>query len=220
MRYYPVFLNINNRPCLVVGGGGVGTRKVETLLDCGARVTVISPQVSERLSELAGQGRIVLIQREYRETDLGDAFLVIGATDNPAVNHRLHRNAEARGRLCNIVDQPDRCNFVLPAVIRQGDLSIAVSTAGKSPAFARHLRRQMESMFGPEYGPFLDLMGAIREKLLARKHPPEYRKSLFEQLIRSSLLEMIVQDDRQAINALLNQVLGPGYGYEDLMETK
>ena len=220
MRYYPVFLDIHNRSCLVVGGGRVGTRKVASLLECGARVTVVSPQVTNKLNELAGQGRIVLKRRAFLETDLKDAFLVFGATDDRTLNRRLHREAEKRRRLCNIADQPELCSFVLPAVVRQGDLSIAVSTAGKSPAFARHLRSQMEAMFGPEYGQFLDLMGAIREKLLVHEHAPQDHKSLFDRLIGSDLLEMIRQADHRGINTLLKQVLGPDYGYEDLMKTR
>ena len=220
MRYYPVFLDINDQPCLVVGGGRVGTRKVQSLVACGARVTVISPQVSDKLSELASQGRIVLKQREYRDTDVSGAFLIFGATDNKALNRRLHRKAQNNNQLCNIADQPELCNFVLPSVIRQGDLSIAISTAGKSPALAKHLRCQLEALIGPEYGTFIDLMGAIRHKLLALEQAPERHKPLFERLIRSGLLEMIKQEDRQGINTLLTQVLGPDYGYDVLMEKR
>ena len=191
MRYYPVFLDIVDRPCLVVGGGKVGTRKVESLLRCGARVTVISPVVTDRLALLAEQGKIRLKQREYRDTDFDDAVLVFGATDSAALNHRLHTRCEDRSRLCNIADQPALCNFVVPAVIRQGDLNIAISTGGKSPALAKHLRRQLALMFGPQYATFLDLLGAVRKKLLAAEHAPERHKALFDQLIRSDLLEMI-----------------------------
>jgi precorrin-2 dehydrogenase / sirohydrochlorin ferrochelatase len=218
MRYYPVYLNIAGRSCLVVGGGSVGTRKVESLLLCGAAVTVISPQVSERLAELARQGQIVLKQRDYHDSDGDDAFLVVGATDNQVLNRQLHRKCEERGHLCNIVDQPELCSFVVPSVIRQGDLSIAVSTAGKSPALARHLRRQLQAMFGPEYGTFVDLMGAIRAKLQARGHAPERHKALFEQLIRSDLLQLIKQEDHRGINTVLNRILGPDFRVQDLME--
>ena len=203
---------------MVVGGGQVGTRKVNTLLECGARVTVISPQVTSVLSALADQGRIDLELRAYRSTDLDKAFLIIGATDDQVLNRRIHRDAEAAQRLCNIADQPALCNFVLPSIINQGDLSIAISTAGKSPAFAKHLRRQLTDQFGPEYGQMLELMGAIRERLLAAEHAPEQHKPLFEQLIRCGLLEMIKDRDQRGINALLQKVLGPEFVYENLME--
>ncbi len=217
MRYYPAFLNIEHRSCLVVGGGGVGTRKVDSLLRCGAEVTVVSPEVSERLSKLSEEGKIILKRRAFRDADLDGMFLVFGATDNSALNRRIQQNMERRRGLCNIADQPKLGNFMVPSVIRRGGLTIAISTSGKSPAMARQLRQQLEAMFGSEYGLLLDLMGAIRAKLLEGEHAPERHKALFEQLIQSDLLEMIQLDDRQGINTLLNQVLGPGYRFEDLM---
>ena len=220
MKYYPVYLDIRGRSCLVVGGGQVGTRKVQTLLKCGAMVRVISPEVTPRLAALAEQGHIELTQRNYQSNDLDRAFLVIGATDNQALNRQIHKDAEAAQRLCNIADQPELCNFVLPSIVNQGDLSIAISTAGKSPAFAKHLRRQLEGLFGPEHGRMLDLMGEIRKRLLAEEHAPEAHKPLFKQLIQSGLLEMIKAEDHHRIDALLKEVLGPGYQYDQLMEKR
>ena len=173
MQYYPVFLDVRNRSCLVVGGGRVGTRKVKTLMDCGARVTVISPEVTDELAGLAARPAILLKRRAYRNSDLDDVFLVIGATDDEDLNQRIHQDAESRGKLCNIADQPRRCNFILPSIINQGDLTIAISTAGRSPAFAKFLRRRMKKQFGPEYGAMLALMGAIRERLLPRPTRPK-----------------------------------------------
>ncbi|MGD8834754.1 MAG: bifunctional precorrin-2 dehydrogenase/sirohydrochlorin ferrochelatase [Desulfobacteraceae bacterium] len=220
MRYYPVYLDIKGRSCLVVGGGQVGTRKVRTLLKCGARVRVISPEVTPTLAELAEQGSIELTRRNYHSSDLDKVFLVIGATDDQAFNRKIHRDAEAAQRLCNIADQPALCNFVLPSIVNQGDLSIAISTAGKSPAFAKHLRRQLEGQFGPEYGRMLDLMGAVRKRLLAEEHTPEAHKPLFEQLIQNGLLEMIKAKNHQRIDALLKEVLGPDYRYDQLMKQR
>lgn len=219
MRYYPVCLDIKNRICTVVGGGQVGTRKVKTLLKCGARVTVVSPAATDELSQMANQEQIVLKLRPYRSTDLAASFLVIGATDDQVLNRRIYEDAEAAQRLCNIADQPELCNFVLPALVNQGDLTIAVSTSGRSPAFAKHLRRQLQGQFGPEYSRFLDLMGAIRCRLLSAEHAPEVHKPLFERLIQNNLLEMIKVDDRKGINTLLERVLGPDFKYEELMET-
>jgi precorrin-2 dehydrogenase/sirohydrochlorin ferrochelatase len=220
MQYYPVNLDVRHRPCLVVGGGRVGTRKVKTLLECGARVTVISPRVTSELETLARQHRIEWLARKYRRSDLDRAFLVIGATDDSDLNCEIHRDAEAARRLCNIADSPELCNFIVPAVIRRGDLMIAVSTAGKSPAFAKHLRRRLERQFGPEYSLFLDLMGAVRKQLLANGHDPESHKRLFEQLIEEGLLETIRSRDIPGTNALLTRVLGSGYDYSTLMETE
>ena len=118
MRYYPVNLNLEHRQCLVVGGGAVGTRKVRSLLECGARVTVISPEVSEKLTSLSNKSKIRLVSRPFKTTDLEGVFLVIGATDDENLNRRIHREAERLGLLCNIADRPEVCNFILPSVVR------------------------------------------------------------------------------------------------------
>ncbi len=220
MQYYPVNLDVKDRHCLVVGGGRVGTRKVRTLLACGARVTVISPEATPELETLAGKGQIQWRRRDFRASDLDNAFLVIGATDHQRLNRKIHQDAEMAQRLCNIADKPDLCNFILPAIIRQGDLMITISTGGKSPAFAKHLRQQLEKHYGPEYGALLQLMGAVRKRLLAEEHAPEAHKTLFEQLIAGGLLEMIRTDDRKGINDLLTRVLGPGFDYQSLMQTR
>lgn len=219
-RYYPVNLDIRDRRCLVVGGGGVGTRKVEGLRACGARVSVVSPAVSDRLQRLSAGGAIQWRDREYRAEDLEGMFLVIGATDDPELNRRIHADATARNMLCNIADRPEVCNFILPAVVRRGDLILAVSTSGRSPAFAKRLRKDLESRFGPEYALFLDLMGAVREKLLKEAHAPEAHKPLFEALIERDLLGMIRASDFPAIDQALSEVLGPEFRYRDLMADK
>ncbi|MCP4344775.1 MAG: bifunctional precorrin-2 dehydrogenase/sirohydrochlorin ferrochelatase [Desulfobacterales bacterium] len=217
MRYYPVNLDIQNRKCLVVGGGSVGTRKVMTLLNCGAIVTVVSPDVTEQLSELADNGKIELIKQDYRSSDLDGMFLVIGATDNEELNSRIHSDSEKLNKLCNIADRPKVCNFILPSVVSRGDLVIAISTSGKSPAFAKKLRKDLEKEFGMEYAEFLKLMGAIREKLLAEAHAPEAHKPLFEELINSGLIDMIRENRKEDTDRLLFKVLGEGYKFADLM---
>ena len=217
MRYYPVNLDIRGRRCLVVGGGRVGARKVKTLVDCGAVVTVVSPAIVPAIAKLADSQIIDLKKRPYQTNDLEGIFLVIGATDDEALNRHIHADAEQRNLLCNIADRPEICNFTLPAIVRRGDFMMAISTAGKSPAFAKHMRKQLETQFGPEYGKLLDLMGAIRRRLLAEAHEPEAHKPLFESLIAGDLLALIKAGDIARIDALLDQVLGPGYGYRQLM---
>ena len=218
MRYYPIYLDIQKRKCLVVGGGAVATRKTVTLLDCGAQVCVVSPEVTDTLQHLADKGLLTLHTRTYESSDLEDMFLVIGATDNTALNHKVYRDAERLGKLCNIADQPEVCNFILPSVINRGDLTIAVSTSGKSPAFAKKLRKDLERQFGEEYAEFLELMGIIRKKLLKESHHPEAHKALFEQLITKGLLEKIKSRKIEAVDALLYEVLGEGYEYQKLIE--
>ncbi len=218
MKYYPVNLDIRHQSCLVVGGGTVGTRKVKTLLGCGAAVTVVSPEVTNSLMALAGENRISLKQRPYQASDLEDVFLVIGATDNMDLNRAIHQDARKQGKLCNIADQPDLCNFILPSVIERGDLIIAISTSGKSPAFAKKLRKQLEAQFGPEYAEFLKLMGTVRKILLERDHDPEAHRRIFENLVDQGLLESIRDGNTAHIDSLLKALLGPECGHDWVYE--
>ena len=220
MRYYPINLDIRDRKCLVVGGGSVGTRKVITLLNCGAAVTVISPRTTEKLNELAKAGSITLRNRGYRATDLKDVFLVIGASDDETLNQKISSDADSRNILCNIADRPAVCNFILPSIVHRGDLVITISTSGKSPALAKKLRKTLERRFGEEYAAMLQLMGAIREKLLRQAHEPEAHKHLFNQLIENGLLEMIRDDRKDDINGLLENTLGPEFEYDNLIDPK
>jgi precorrin-2 dehydrogenase/sirohydrochlorin ferrochelatase len=217
MRYYPIQLDICNRPCLVVGGGAVGTRKVSTLLACGARVTVVSPEATDELRRATGQGQIRLNLREYASSDIEGMFLVIGATDDEDLNRRVSADAEHRKILCNIADRPDKCNFILPAVIARGDLVITVSTSGKSPALAKKLRRDIGRQFGEEYTVLLKLLGAARKRLLAEAHAPEAHKPLFERIVDSDILELIRAGQTQAVDRLLTDVLGDGFRSADLL---
>ena len=220
MRYYPINLDIRNRNCLVVGGGAVGARKTKTLLDCSAKVFVVSPRISQSLRDLARHNAVTLKNRAYRPDDLEGMFLVIGATDDEALNQQVSRDAEKMGKLCNIADQPQRCNFILPSIVNQGDLTVAISTSGQSPAFAKMLRKDLEKTFGKEYAQCLQLMGAIRRKLLSTAHAPEAHKPQFEALLAGGILAMIRKRDMSAINALLQDILGNGYVFEELMQTK
>lgn len=217
MKYYPVNLDIRNRKCLVVGGGAVGTRKVMTLLDCGAKVTVVSTDVAEKLQELSDSDIIKLEKRPFQISDLDEMFLVIGATDNQEINKEIHSEAERLGILCNIADRPEDCNFILPAIVNRGDLIIAISTSGKSPAFAKKMRKDLEKKFGTEYAEFLKLMGEIRNKLLSEDHEPEAHKHIFEQLIKRDLVKMIKKRQTENIDSLLFEILGEGYIFDELM---
>jgi len=218
MRYYPIFLDIKNRPCLVVGGGAVGLRKILTLLECDARVTVVAPAADENLQDLADAGKIALRKRPYQSADLDGMFLIIGATDDAPLNLQIKTDADREGKLCNIADCPEACHFILPALVERGDLVIAISTSGKSPAFAKRIRKDLETTFGPEYADFLKLMGAIRRKLLGRKHAPEEHRQLFEGLIDKGLVHMIKDSNRNGIDTLLYETFGNGYEFDALMD--
>jgi precorrin-2 dehydrogenase/sirohydrochlorin ferrochelatase len=218
MRYYPIFLDIKGRSCLVVGGGSVGTRKVERLLECGALVTIVGIQVSQTLKRLSKENLITLNIRAYKSSDLDGRFLIIGATNDEQLNQQLSMDAEKRNMLCNIADRPAACNFILPSIIQQGDLVMAISTSGKSPAFAKKLRKDLEMQFDEAYAVFLDLMGAIRNHLLKEAHAPEQHKPIFNKIIHSNILDMIKARNVDAIDAILLKILGPGYSFHALME--
>ena len=220
MKYYPLHLDINNRKVLVVGGGGVGTRKVRTLLACGARVTVVSLEASRQLNDLATSGEIKLEERSYQSNDLSGMFLVIGATNDEELNRRISSDADRLNTLCNIADRPEVCNFILPSIVHRDDLVITISTSGKSPALAKKLRKALENQFGEEYGQLLRLMGAIRKKLLQQAHEPEAHKPIFEQLLNSDLLGMLQENKIDDINALLFDILGEGFKFEELIQGK
>jgi len=220
MRYYPVYLDMRGRNALVVGGGAVGSRKVETLLRAGARVTLVSPQVTETIRLLADAGRLTWHTRGYQSQDVADMFLVFSATDDPDLNRRIEEDAARQHALCNFATQPDRGQFILPSIIERGDLLVSISTSGKSPAVARRLRQDLETYFGEEYVPFLRLMGAVRERLLAREHAPDDHRKAFGQLIDGGLLALVKAGDRHGINRLLKSVLGDGFDGERLMAGK
>ena len=223
MKYYPVCLDIRNRDCLVVGGGAVASRKVKTLLESGAKVTVVSPVFTDELTGI-DKDALVLVQRPYQSSDVVGRFLVIGATDNETLNRKISLDAEKNNILCNIADLPDACNFILPSIVKRGDLQLAISTSGNSPAFAKHMRKTLEKHIGEEYTEFLKLMGAIRKKLLDTRHAPEEHKPLFEALINRGLLELVKDGNKEDINHLLQEIMGEMLGdhcdYEKLMETK
>ena len=218
MQYYPIFLDIKDRNCLVVGGGDVGTRKVEMLLECGASVTVVSIDATETLKRLFKDQRITLVSRAYRPSDIDNMFLVIGATNDERLNQQLSMDAEKCNLLCNIADRPAACNFILPAIVQQGDLVMAISTSGKSPAFAKKLRKDLEKQFGEAYAVFLNLMGSIRSRLLLEKHAPEQHKPLFQKIIHSDIILWIQNRQFKEINRLLLDVLGPGYVVDELLK--
>jgi len=217
MRYYPINLDLEDRPCLVVGGGAVGTRKVKTLLDCAARVTVVSPQCSATLSALAGTRRLTLQRRGYRRSDLDGVHLVFAAASDPAVNRRVKSDAREAGVLCNLAQRPQDGDFILPSLVRQGDLVLSISTSGASPALAKHLRQRLETQFGPEYAMLLRLLKAVRRHLIDAGHDPDGHRRLLVRLVDGPLLEWLKSGDMTAVDELLERELGLSGGLDRLM---
>ncbi len=191
MADYAICLNSLHRAlCIVVGGGSVAERKVHSLLDVGARVRVISPKLTERLQAWAGQGLIQHAPRAYQPGDLEGAFLVFAATDDHEVNRAVSEEAQARHSLVNVVDDPELCNFTVPAVVRRGRLTVGISTEGQSPALAAHLRQRIEQMIGPEYAELLEILGDLREQAIS-VCPPDRRRDLWYRLIESDILDLL-----------------------------
>ena len=214
MKYYPIFLDVQDRDCLVVGGGAVGTRKAMGLYRSGARVRVISREFSPKLEAISGISRVC---KPYEPSDLDPAFLVFAATDNRGLNQQIREDAKAGGILCNVADAPDRSDFILPSVVERGDLVCAVSTGGASPALAKKIRQDLEQMFGAEYGDFLVLMAHIRKKLLEEGHDPTAHKKIFKALVERDIPALIAVNDRTRIDSVLVELLGAGYEYEHLV---
>lgn len=207
MRYYPVYLNLEDRPCVVVGGGPVAEGKVEGLLEAGARVTVVSPTVTPRLAELAGSGRVVHRSRPYRRGDLAGAFLAIGGTDDRSVNGEIWEEAADAGVLLNLVDDPPRCGYIAPSIVRRGDLAIAVSTGGKAPALAVRLRERLERMVGDEHARFLELAGGFRAPLAEACPAFDERKERWYRLVDSDVLELLKRGDEAGALSRMREVL-------------
>jgi precorrin-2 dehydrogenase/sirohydrochlorin ferrochelatase len=208
MKYYPVNLDMTNKRCVVVGGGDIAERKVERLLECGAQVTVVSQSLTPVLKARKKTGQMDHIDKDYEDQALDGAFMVIGATDRNDVNERISKEAIARGLLVNIVDDPDRCNFILPSLVQQGDLSIAISTGGKSPALAKKLRKELEKQYGPEYQTLLVIMGILRKRILAGDQRAADNKAVFEDLVHSDILQAIREKDRGRVNTIIHDLTG------------
>jgi precorrin-2 dehydrogenase/sirohydrochlorin ferrochelatase len=176
-----MFVKLDGRRCLVVGAGDVGEAKIESLLATSASVHVVAPQATPRVRAWVSEGRIEWHPREYRPEDLAGAFLVIAATGSRALHDEICAEARYRGVLCNAVDEPERCDFYFPAVVRRGELQIAVSTGGLSPALAQRLRKELEQQFGPEWETWVAKLGRTREELMSLPLPPEERKRLLHE---------------------------------------
>lgn len=182
MTLFPMFLKLEGRTCLVVGAGNVGEPKIRSLLDAGAKVRVIAPSATDAVVEWARAGLIAWEQRTFEEPDLNGIFLTIAATASTSVNDLVFREARRRGVLCNAVDDPERCDFYYPAVVRRGQLQIAISTGGQSPALAQRLRRELETEFGEEYSEWVQELGTAREKLLNSDLDSDHRKQILHSL--------------------------------------
>lgn len=196
MSHCPVSLDLTDRRCVVIGGGAVAERKVLTLLDFGAAVTVGAPDLTPRLRELMARGSIKHTPGTYTPETLEGAFLVIAATDDREVNKAVSSEAQRCGILVNVADDPELCTFFMPAVVRRGDFIVSVSTSGKSPALAKRVKGELESRFGPEYGELADLLGELREEVKAKYPNEEDRRQAFSRILSSDVLDLLARGKR------------------------
>ena len=194
--YYPVFLKLKGRTCLVVGGGEVAARKVSLLVESGARVKVVSPRFNNSIKSLGEQGNIEIEKRPFEPGDLVGVFLAIAATSDKRINHQVAIESERRNILVNVVDTPSEGNFIVPSLIRQGELTIAISTGGKSPALARKLRQDIEKSFAPRYAILLDIASQVRRDLLSKgKH---IAGEAWQASMDAELLELVDRGETEA----------------------
>ena len=186
---FPMFMKLEGRQCLVVGAGKVGEPKIAGLLDTGARVRVVALEASVAVREWAAGGRLDLRLRGFSPDDLAGVFVVIAATASRRLNQSIYQEAQKRGVLCNVVDVPDLCDFYYPAVVRRGDLQIAISTAGQSPALAQDIRQRLEREFGPGYAAWVQKLGETRKLILASDLDQERKLGLLHSLASREAVE-------------------------------
>jgi precorrin-2 dehydrogenase/sirohydrochlorin ferrochelatase len=208
MSHYPVYLDLRNRPCFVIGGCGMAEEKVRGLLESKARVTVISPDLTGELTRMAAEGRIDWISRRFRRGDLRTAFLVVVVMQPQAVSEAVWEETRGRNVLVNTLDDVPHCDFIAPAIVRRGDLTVAISTGGKAPVLAVRLRQRLERELGEEHAKFLELAGKVRKPLA--KLWPDFatRKELWYRLIDSDVIHLLRRgDEAMAINRF-EEILG------------
>jgi len=207
-RYFPAFIDLRDKFCLVVGGGEVAARKVGSLLAAGARVRVIAPGVCAEMSALLGSGSVSHEPRGYSEGDLAGGVLVFAATDDPEVNAAVYREAVGRGILVNVVDDPARCTFIVPSQVVRDGICIAISTHGQSPALARHLRERIEQAVPPAYGELARLLGRLRDEVKGAVHSGDERARRWEAVLESDVLGLIERGRAAEAEQLARRILG------------
>lgn len=191
---FPMFVKLAGRQCLVVGAGKVGEPKIGGLIDTGARIRVVAIEASPAVREWARDGKVELELRPFSADDLDGVFLTVVATTSSRLNESIYREAQRRGMLCNVVDVPDCCDFFYPAVVRRGDLQIAISTAGQSPSLAQKLRQQLEKQFGDGYAAWVTELGETRKLILASDLDKERKLELLHSLASREAVEAALED--------------------------
>lgn len=200
---FPMFLKLEAQPCVVVGAGRIAEQKIGALLASGARVRVVAPQATESIQALAAAGRLSWIERRFEPSDLDVSLLAVAATGDRSVNEEVFRAAGSRHVLCNAVDEPEHCDFYCPAVVRRGDLQIAISTSGHSPALAQRLRMELEALIGPEYEDLLRWLGRARSLLFRCCQDPQLRKKTLHRIASREVSERVLRARQRILRGKL-----------------
>ena len=218
MPYYPILVDLQGKTVVVVGGGAVAQRKIETLLEYGAVVNVVSRELTPMLERYLEEGKIKYLGEEFRENYLNGIFMVIASTDDASLNHRISQEAIKKGLLINAVDQPSDCNFIVPAILQRGDLLLAVSTSGKSPALAKKVRKDLENQFGPEYATLLAIMGNLRKEVLSRGLSQDENSRIFNDIVDSHILDAIQKEDWDEVISIITEKIPFQLSSDDMLE--
>lgn len=195
MKYYPINLNIYDKKVLVVGGGMVATRKIERLVERGADITVVSPEISSEIAGFAKKYKVKWIGRAYKTGDEKGAFAVFCAISpgkkSIKIEEGLFKRCVKKNILINVADKPEFCTFTLPALVSRGEFDIAIFTSGLSPRLARKIREDLEKVYGEEYNTYVKILGFIRKEIKLKKYPQSKNQKLFDELINSDLFELV-----------------------------
>ena len=202
--YYPVYLDVEGKRCVIVGGGNVAYRKACSLKEAGADVTVISPDTCPEISSEKG---LTLIKESYDERYLDDAMLVIAATGDEDVNKRVFLDAEKRNIIVNVVDRPELCSFIVPSTVKRGDLCISISTGGASPALAKNIRKELEGIFGPEYGEYVSLLTKMRNIAMSDVKDDAKRREILQRLAEKDILEIVKTKGTNEAEAKMREII-------------
>jgi precorrin-2 dehydrogenase len=208
MKFYPAYLDLRGRPCLVIGGGAVAERKALSLIEAGAEVTIVSPSLTPKLKELSVSGKITHRQKNFDEQDLAHEALVVAATGSPDVNVFAARACKKRHILVNVAAPPEESTFIVPSLVERGELLIAVSTAGASPALAKRIRQELERQYGTEYELFLEKLSAIRASVQETVPDEQERRRIFRAIVDSDAMALIRQGKTHEAEARMLELAG------------
>ncbi|MDF2503475.1 bifunctional precorrin-2 dehydrogenase/sirohydrochlorin ferrochelatase [Clostridium sp.] len=206
-KYYPIMLEVKNRKCGVIGGGKVAYRKIISLLECGANVIVISNEIIEDIRILVNEEKIKYLNDNYNFNYISDLYLVYAATNDRIVNKEIYRRCSEKNILINVVDQPDICNFIVPSKVQRGDLTISVSTNGKSPMLSRKIRQDLEEIYDDRYEVFLDIMGEVRKKAFKVLKDNKKRSKFYKTIVYSDFINRLSVEKREFIEEEIMEIL-------------